>query len=376
MEFRNALTILFTNIGYVVKILLWIIISLIITAAVGAAILIPLWKVFASTTDVVALGNVLMQTVKSVWSGSLNLRVAIFDLVPQIIGVLRALASNPAAMTGLVFTIILLYAIFSFLAGMSFYTVADIINKLMASNLRFGFASNMALNFKKCCRFSFARLLIALPIDLVCFVIGVFLAYGLFTVIKLFTLPIILIIAILFCTLRSMLFSGWLPRILHHPEERLFTSFSRSFTFVKSNFGELFKAYFLMFVCVYLIAAVFSVPTGGIIILVLPSIYYFLSRAVELVGYYRTKHFSFYVDRSTVVNTVEYGYRDRDCSRCINLDCENCSNAPAKEDSEDKKAVETDDLSDENKAVGSEPEVNLKQDTDIVTSEIDENQLV
>lgn len=32
MEFRNALTILFSNIGYVFKIMLWIIISLIITA--------------------------------------------------------------------------------------------------------------------------------------------------------------------------------------------------------------------------------------------------------------------------------------------------------------------------------------------------------
>ena len=331
MEFRNALTILFSNIGYVVKLLLWIIISLIITAAVGAAIIIPLWRVFAATTDVVALWNVFMSTVGSVWNGSVNLRVAVFDLVPQIVDVLRALSSNAGAMTGLVFTGILLYAIYSFLIGMSYFTTADIINKLMASNLRFGFASNMALNFKKACRFSFSRLLIALPLDLVCFVLGVFLAYGLFGVIKLFTLPIILIIGVLFCTLRSLLFSGWLPRILHHPEERIFTSFSRSFTSVKANIGGLFKSYFVTFSCVYLMAAVLTVPTGGIMLILLPSIYYFLLRAVELVGYYKTRHLSFYVDRSTVVDTMEYGYRasNIDCNRCINADCKNCTNAPA-----------------------------------------------
>lgn len=332
MEFRNALTILFSNIGYAVKIMLWIIISLIITAAVGAAIIIPLWRVFASTTDVVALGGAFMATVRSVWDGSVNLRVAIFALVPQLLDVVRALSTNAGAMTGLVFTGILLYAIYSFLIGISSFTTADIINKLMASNLRFGFASNMALNFKKSCRFSFSRLLIALPIDLVCFVLGVLLAYGLFTVIKLFTLPIILIIGVMFCTLRSLLFSGWLPRILHHPEERIFTSFSRSFTSVKSNIGGLFKAYFVTFSCVYLMAAVFTMPTGGIMLLLLSSIYYFLLRAAELIGYYKTKHLSFYVDRSTVVDTMEYGYRasNIECIRCMNTACGNCSSAPAR----------------------------------------------
>ncbi|MDE7372721.1 MAG: hypothetical protein K2N18_01520 [Clostridia bacterium] len=349
MEFRNALTILFSNIGYVVKIMLWIIISMIITAAVGAAIIIPLWRVFAATTDVVALGDILMSTVRSVWDGSVNLRVAVFSLVPQILDVLRALSTNAGAMTGLVFTGILLYAIYSFLIGMSYFTTADIINKLMASNLRFGFASNMALNFKKSCRFSFSRLLIALPIDLVCFVLGVLLAYGLFTVIKLFTLPIILIIGVMFCTLRSLLFSGWLPRILHHPEERIFTSFSRSFTSVKSNIGGLFKAYFVTFSCVYLMAAVLTVPTGGLMLLLLPSIYYFLLRAAELIGYYKTKHLSFYVDRSTVVDTMEYGYRasNIECSRCMNTGCKNCPSAPVEDvkenDAQEEQGVENTD---------------------------------
>lgn len=327
MEFRNAMTILFSHVGYVFKIMLWIIISVIITAAVGVAILIPLWKVFSATTGVVPIVVDLRYILIDVWKGSMNMRVAIFDIVPLLIAILKALATNPGAFTGLVFTVILLYSIYTFVLGLSYYTIGDIINKLMASNLRFGFASNMALNFKNCCKYSFARLLVSLPIDLGCAVIGVALAYGLFEAIGVFTLPVMLILIVLFCSLRSLLFSGWLPRTLHHPEERIFTSFSRAFTFVKSNLGGLFKAYFVTFGCVYLLASVLTVPTGGLIALILPSIYYFLLRAVELVGYYKTKGYSFYVDNSTVVHTVDYGVPAQriECKDCRNGDCAHCA---------------------------------------------------
>ncbi len=50
--------------------------------------------------------------------------------------------------------------------------------------------------------------------------------------------------------------------------------------------------------------------------IVLPSLYYFILRAIELIGYYKTKGYSFYTDATTVINTVEFGYRaeqqDRD----------------------------------------------------------------
>ncbi len=318
MEFRNALTILFSNIGYVLKILLWILISVVITAAVGAAIMVPLWKaMLAALPSIGALVSDLLNTLTTVWNGTINLRVAIFDIVPQVVEILKTICSNPGLATALVFSLVFLYALYLFLMGLSYYTIGDIINKLMASDLRFGFASNMALNFKKCCRYSASRLLISLPIDLFGFVTGIFIAYGLFTVVGVFTLPIMLILVVLFCSCKALLFSGWLPRTLFHPEERVLISFTRAFPCVKANLGGLFKAYCVTFSCVYLLASVFTVPTCGLILLVLPSIYYFLLRAVELIGYYKTKGYSFYVDSTTVVNTVQYGFRaDNQEERC------------------------------------------------------------
>ena len=40
-----------------------------------------------------------------------------------------------------------------------------------------------------------------------------------------------------------------------------------------------------------------------------PSIDYFLFRAIELVGYYKFAGMSFYTDAANVVDTVEFGYR-------------------------------------------------------------------
>lgn len=350
MEFRNALTILFSHIGYVLKIMLWIIISLIITAAVGAAIIIPLWKSVVATTDVAVYVNDLKNVIMPIWNGTANFRVAIFDIVPLGVSILKSLATNPAAMTGLIFAAVFLYALYSFIMGLSYYTIADIIDKLMASNLRFGFASNMALNLKKCCKYSISRLIVTLPIDVICIALGGLIAYGLFSVVGLFTFPIMLIIAVLFCSLRSLLFSGWLPRVIHHPEEHIFTSFTRAFTFVRANLGGLFKAYFVTFSCVYLLASVLTVPTGGLILLLLPSVYYFLLRAVELVGYYKTKGYSFYVDSSTVVNTVEYGFRasNSECRSCVDADCENCVKKGDLQENDIRQTPENENTNDDN----------------------------
>ena len=309
MEFRYSLTILFSNMGYVLKIMVWILISMLITAAVGAAILIPIWNALASTTDVQTIINGIFNTITEIWNGGLHMRVAIYDLVPRAIDLLREISTEAGLATGLAFSVIFLYMLYSFIMGLSYYTIGDIINKLMSANLRFGFASNMALNFKKCCKYSFSRLIISLPIDLVAVAVGISMAYGLLSVVGVFSLAIMLIMGVLFFSGKALLFSGWLPRVLHHPEERIFTSFSRAFPFVKANLGGLFKSYVITFSCVYLLAAVFTVPTCGVITLLLPSIYYFLLRAVELVGYYKTKGYKFYTDGSTVINTVEFGFR-------------------------------------------------------------------
>ncbi len=309
MEFKNSISILFSNIGYVFKLIVWILISALISAGIGAAIIIPVWKTIAATTNVMPYVDAIGQSLTSVWKGGINLRVAAEDIVPNAIAGLKAMSANAGAVTGLAFEIAFVYALYCFLRGLCFYSLADIVNQIMASNMRQGFASSMAANFKKNVTFSLCRLSIGLPIDIAYALIMVAAALGLFTKIGLIAVPILLIFSVVFFSLRAVLFGGWLPRALYHPEERIYTAFTRSLVYVKHNFTDLFKAYAIIFSLMYILNYLCAAPTGGIVLIVLIPTHYFLLRAVELIGYYKAKGMSFYLDGSTVVNTVDYGFR-------------------------------------------------------------------
>lgn len=309
MEFKYSMSILFSHMGYIFKIFVWILFSMLITVALGAAVLIPLWKVIAQTTEAAIIVGGIKSSVLSMIDGSVSVRGAINTILPQVVDALKAIGQNPGAAVGLAFAVLFLYAVYCFVIGLSHYTVSDIVNNIMASNMRYGFASNMAMNLKKCFRYSIARLGVSLPIDILILAIMCALVFGLFPIIGFFSLPVIIVVAIVVLSLRAVLFSGWLPRMLNHPEEKVYTNLTRSFTFVKHNFQGLFKAYLITYTLIYLLFSVFAVPTGGLIFIILPSTYYFVLRTIELVGYYKTHGYSFYTDANTVINTVEYGYR-------------------------------------------------------------------
>ncbi len=310
MEFKYSMSIFFSHMGYIFKILLWLIISIGITAAVGAAIFVPLCGVIGATTDAVVYVDAIQACIKSVLSGDLSVRAAIGDALPLLVNCVKAVGQNVGAAVGAVFGFIGMYAVYTFMIGLSQYTISDIINNIMASNMRFGFASNMVMNIKRCAKYSLARLAITLPVDLLIFAIMAAMLLGLFSMIKFFSLPIILLFGIIALSLRATALAGWLPRMLYHKDEKVYTALTRSFTFVKYNFKGLIKAFVITYSIIYLIFVAFAIPTGGLLACILPPIYYFVLRAVELVGHYKTHGSSFYTDANTVINTVEFGYRN------------------------------------------------------------------
>ena len=341
MEFKYSLSMLFSNMGYAVKIFLWILICLLITVAIGVAIVLPVWDAISAVTDVSTHINALQDCLKSVWDGTNSMRGAFTQGMTEVQNIFADLGSRASIATGLVFIGVFLYAFYCFLFGLSYYALADIINNIMASNLKFGFASNLALNCKKCVKYSLCRLAIALPIDLIFFTIMACIVFGLFRFIGFFVFPIALVVGVVICSLRATLFAGWLPRLLFHPEERVFTAFTRSLTYVKSNVSGLFKSYAVMFSMVYLFSTTFAIPTGGLMSLVLPSLYYFVLRAIELIGYYKTKGYSFYTDATTVINTVEFGYRAEQQDKDVENSDDTAQEAVSEDENDDAdKSVE------------------------------------
>ncbi|MCQ2409135.1 MAG: hypothetical protein MJ068_01165 [Clostridia bacterium] len=309
MEFKHAVELLFTNMGQTLKILVWNFISLAITFGIGCALLIPCWNSFAATTDVLDYVSAISGTWNDFVYEGLPAMHALRDFISEISGVFTAASANAGTMVGVAFSGVFLYALYCFLIGLSFYPVADMLNNKMASNMSFGFASNMAMNAKKSVRFSLARLSISFPLDIVFLVIEACFVFGVFPKIGIWAFTLALLIAILYVASRAVLFAGWLPRMIYYPDENVYTNFFRSLSSVKANIKCLFKAYIITFSLVYICAVVFAFPTFGLLSIVMPPVYYIMIRAIELVGYYKMNGMNFYIDSNTVIDTTEYGYR-------------------------------------------------------------------
>lgn len=295
--------------SYVAKLFVWLLICVLLTAAVASAIFIPVGNSLSMKGDIVAELEHIKDSVQSLLKNDIGVYDVLVIFEKSALAILSMLASNAGVMAGLVIAVILLYCLYLFLTGMSYYPTAYILNALMSSNTRYGFAASMAKNIKMACKYSFSRMLMSCPLDLGIVALLCCLGFGLMKLIGVFALPILLVIGLTLFSLRSILFSGWLPRLLHYPEENPFAAFSRSLVSVKGNMGALFKSFSLIFFVAYCCVLVLSVPTFGFINILIPSTYYILLRSVELVGFYKTNNMSFYVDSRTVINTVEYGYR-------------------------------------------------------------------
>ena len=211
-------------------------------------------------------------------------------------GLVAAVVGESGLCAALAFIAIFLYALYSFIVSLSYYPTAYSVKQLMSSNMRIGLPSSMALNFKQAVKFAACRVSIAVPIDIALIILAVLLVWGLFTVVGVFAFPIVILLGIIVVSLRSAFFGGWLPRLLFVEGESMYTAFGRSLRAVKLNLKGLMKAFVITFFAAFALMAGLSVPTFGLVIVVIPSIDYFLFRTIELVGYYKMTGMSFYTD--------------------------------------------------------------------------------
>jgi len=309
MEFKYALSLLFSNMGYVIRIFAWVVIAMLVTACVGAAILVPIFDALAETPEVSAAYDMVAEEVSAFLDDAESIRAFVANFADDVKELASAVASQGGLLAALIISAIFLYALYSFLLSFSYYPTAYSVKQLMSSNMRIGLASSMALNFRQAVRFAACRISVAVPIDVALIALAIALFWGLSLVIGVFAVPILVLLGIVVVSLRGCFFGGWLPRLLFVPGESVYTAFGRSLRAVKLNIRGLLKAFVITFFATYALIAGLAIPTFGLIVIVVPSLNYFLFRAIELVGYYKLTGMSFYTDAANVVDTVEFGYR-------------------------------------------------------------------
>lgn len=309
MEFKYSMSLLFSNMGFVLKILLWVVICALIVSAIGAAVLIPTVNALAEDGAVGESYAAIGDNISSLLDGSKNIGDFLRDVVTGFDSLLSAVLASQGLFTALVFICIALYVLYVFLVGICYYPIAYAANQLMSSNMHIGLASSIAMHLKKAVRFSAARLTVTVPVDALVTAVICVIAFGLWSVIGVFAFTLALAFGVFGFSARATLVSGWLPRMLFNKDENVYTAFSRSLRGVKLNFKGLIKSFVITYFATYMLVATCGIPTFGLVAIVVPSINYFLVRLIELVGYYKMNGMSFYTDAITVVDTVEFGYR-------------------------------------------------------------------
>ncbi len=323
MEFKYSLSLLFSNMGFVLKVLLWVVICTLVVTAIGCAVLIPTANALAADEAVSEAYGAIGGEISAFLDGSTSVGDFLHNVAADFEAFLNAVLASQGLLTALIFICIALYILYVFLVGICYYPIAYAANQLMSSNMRIGLASSIAMHLRKAVRFSAARLTVTVPIDAIVTAIVCGIAFGLWNVIGFFSLTVALAFGVFGYSARATVVAGGLPRLMFNKDENIYTAFSRSLRSVKLNFKGLLKSFVITYFATYMLVATCGIPTFGLVAIVVPSINYFLMRLIELVGYYKMNGMSFYTDAITVVDTVEFGYRTENQQRA---DEENLTN--------------------------------------------------
>lgn len=309
MEFKNSMSLLFSHPQYILKMFVYILLCVAIVAGISCAVIIPVYSHAITYADVDQVFTPVWSAIRSYVDGNASVRMVLNQFINFVINYFKMVSTHPFGILASLLIPTGIYFLYSFLSGLVHYPMAYIINNIMSSDMKMPLASSMLMNFKVSAKFSAAKMVLLFPFDLAMVVLVSIIGVYLRQVIGLFIFPILIICIIILLSCRSLLVSAWLPRLLYHPEERVFVAFKKSFPMLKRNRRSVMQAFLLLYAICFCITSALILPTYGLILLAIPSVYYVVLRAIELIGYYKVKGYKFYTDSSTVIDTTEYGYR-------------------------------------------------------------------
>ena len=83
MEFKYSLSLLFSNMGYVIRIFLWVLFAMLVTACIGAAILVPVFDAFAEAPEVAEAASAFMSEINEFLDDGMSIRTFIESMPPS-----------------------------------------------------------------------------------------------------------------------------------------------------------------------------------------------------------------------------------------------------------------------------------------------------
>lgn len=187
------------------------------------------------------------------------------------------------------------------------YCVSDVINHHMSSNSKFGFSSNLAVNFKKAMRYSLLYTVITIGFMAAAGLLFWLSFATLFKFVPLLGIASVVAIFVFVMALRRALLFGWVPAMVSDGLGAV-DGLKKGMSLLKRRFNYALGLYFVFYIVFLSLNVMVTIFTVGVGTLFSISISLALAQVCDLVIYYRTVGKRYYID---VLNVVDPSIKQR-----------------------------------------------------------------
>lgn len=308
MSFKHSLSILTSRFSITYKLLVFLIVITFLFSVLTVCAVYPTLSDLRNNMNELDLGNAVKGYVREALQGNPEKQAEAYEMLSAKFDQATEIVRNNSLQINLsIVWLVLIYLLYVVFFSWGQYCVSDVINHHMSSNSKFGFSSNLIVNFKKAMRYSLLYTAITIG-----FMIVVALLYWLsfatlFKVAPLIGLASAVAIFVFAMALRRALLFGWIPAMVADGLD-VVDGLKKAGSLLKQRFTYAFGLYLIYYVAWLGLTIAITVFTFFVGTLFAISVSLALAQACDLVIYYRTVGKRYYID---VLNVVDPSIKQR-----------------------------------------------------------------
>lgn len=308
MSFKHSLSILTSRFSITYKLLVFLIVITFLFSVLMVCAIFPTISGLRSNMIELDLGTALRNYVHDALQGNPEMQAEAYEMLSAKFDQAGEIIKNNSLQINLsIVWLVLFYLLYVVFFSWGQYCVSDVINHHMSSNSKFGFSSNLIVNFKKAMRYSLLYTAITIG-----FMIVVALLYWLsfatlFKVAPVLGLASAIAIFVFAMAVRRALLFGWVPAMVADGLG-VVEGLKKGMSLLKQRFVYALGLYIMYYVAWLGLTVAVSLFTFFVGTLLAISVALALAQACDLVIYYRTVGKRYYID---VLNVVDPSIKQR-----------------------------------------------------------------
>lgn len=308
MSFKHSLSILTSRFSITYKLLAFILIITFLFSVLMVCAIYPTLSGLRNSVNELGLSNAIKDYVREALRGEPEAQAQTYEVLSsKFDAAADAIQKNSLQINLSVVWLVLIYLLYVVFFSWGQYCVSDVINHHMNSNSKFGFSSNLAVNFKKAMRYSLLYTAITIGFMAVVALLYWLSFVTLFKIAPIVGLGSAVVIFVVALALRRALLFGWVPAMVADGLD-VVEGLKKGMSLLKQRFVYafgLYVAYYLSWFALVVGITVFTLGVGT-----LPAVAFSLALAqvCDLVIYYRTVGKRYYID---VLNVVDPSIKQR-----------------------------------------------------------------